>query len=363
MLLEKEDLGKSYDSSYFNKKVKEYGIKDVYDIQPNIPTNSFVYLPVALLSPQPAKIAWGILSIVFLLVSVILIIKVFEIPVRENLGMLTLILILVWHPVYLNLALGQVYLFLLFLFCLSMKALANNSQAKAAVPISLCLLSKGYGWIIFLWFLIKRKWKAALVTILSIIIGFLLTLYFIRWDTWLTYWNVIASHIGRNPTDSFVAYQNINSFLRHLFIFDKDLNPFPLLNLPEPTVFVIVVITNLAVILIVSLRMKNTLPSYSAFLGLGIITAPIAEEYSYVLFLPLAIILFKYFYEQSKTIIVQASLFATAILLIALPLDYKSLQFSSFPLWLLAYPKLYAGIILLICYYIMTKSGVNNNER
>src|SRR5437773_6451424 len=79
MLLEGEDLGKSYDSSYFNVKIKEYGIKGVYDIHYNIPTNSFAYLPVAWLPPQPAKIVWGTLSIAFLLVSILLLLHVYEI--------------------------------------------------------------------------------------------------------------------------------------------------------------------------------------------------------------------------------------------------------------------------------------------
>ena len=369
MLLEGEDLGKSYDSSYFNVKVKEYGIHRVYDVQPNIPTNSFVYLTVAWLPPETAKIVWGIFSIAFLLLSVLLLLNVFEISIRDNIGVLVLTLVLIWYPVYLNLALGQIYLFLLFLFCISMKGVKNNSNSRAAIPVSLCFLSKGYGWIILFWFLIRRKWKIALTILSFIIIGFLLTLYFIKWNTWLTYLNLIAASVGRHSTDSFAAYQNINSFVRHLFIFDKDLNPFPLINLPGGAVFAIVIVINIAIILLMSLRIykennpQKLLLSYSAFLGLGVITAPVAEEYSYVLFLPLAIILFKYLFEGFKKVTLQGLIYAAAVLLIVLPLDYKSLQFSAFPLWLLAYPKLYAGIILLICYYIMTKPGTTDNER
>src|SRR5437867_3783826 len=119
MLLKGEDLGKSYDSSYFNVKIKEYGINGVYDVQPNIPTNSFAYLPVAWLNPLTAKIVWGTLSIAFLLVSILLLLHVYEISIRDNAGTLALILALIWRPVYLNLALGQIYLFLLFLFSIS----------------------------------------------------------------------------------------------------------------------------------------------------------------------------------------------------------------------------------------------------
>lgn len=364
MLLENEDLEKSYDNDYFNVKVKEYGIKGVYDIHYNIPTNSFAYLPVAWLPPETAKIAWGILSLLFLVVSVILLLDVYEISIRDNIGILILILVLIWRPVYLDLALGQIYLFLLFLFSVTMKGIKRENTFITVIPISMSFLLKGYGWIILLWFLIRRKWRIALISGLCIILGFLITLYFIKWNTWVTYCSVLLNSIGRHSTDSLAAYQNINSFIRHLFIYDSGLNPYPLVNLPGTMVFVIVIVINLAIIFIMSKglykenNLKKLILSCSAFLGLGVITAPVAEEYSYVLFLPLAINLFKHLYEKFENdgkIILLEVIYGAAVLLIIMPLDYRALQFSPFPLWLLAYPKLYAGIILLICYYIVMR--------
>jgi len=49
--------------------------------------------------------------------------------------------------------------------------------------------------------------------------------------------------------------------------------------------------------------------------------------------------------------------------ILALPLNYKSLQNVKFPLILLAYPKLYAGIILLVLFLLLLKKKelINKN--
>ncbi|HEX7572295.1 MAG TPA: hypothetical protein VF514_04325, partial [Bacteroidota bacterium] len=40
---------------------------------------------------------------------------------------------------------------------------------------------------------------------------------------------------------------------------------------------------------------------------------------------------------------------AMAVLVMAAPINYKALQYSAFPVVLLAYPQLYAGLALLWC--------------
>ena len=45
LLLEGEDLSSSYDTSYFNSKIKEFNITSVQDLPNNIPTNAFLFLP------------------------------------------------------------------------------------------------------------------------------------------------------------------------------------------------------------------------------------------------------------------------------------------------------------------------------
>ncbi|MBM2840941.1 MAG: hypothetical protein HW412_1469 [Bacteroidetes bacterium] len=90
--------------------------------------------------------------------------------------------------------------------------------------------------------------------------------------------------------------------------------------------------------------------SYSSAIAVSVVTAPSAEEYHYVLFLPLMVglILFrvKVLMENQRFRIIDVVL-SCAIVLMALPLKYKTLQFESFPMILLAYPRLTAGLVLL----------------
>ena len=163
--------------------------------------------------------------------------------------------------------------------------------------------------------------------------------------------------MGQLPQMGHVAYQTINSLLLHLFVFDQKWLPHPFLILPNNFVFILSICISLLFIFYVLFEKnvdKELLPlSFSAAIAAGVVTAPVAEEYHYLLFLPLVIgmsrILFEQFKEKRKFSVTEF-FFTLAVLIMIIPLNYKALQFSSAPLYLLAYPKLYAGIILLIIY-------------
>jgi 4-amino-4-deoxy-L-arabinose transferase-like glycosyltransferase len=156
------------------------------------------------------------------------------------------------------------------------------------------------------------------------------------------------------------AYQTINSLLMHLFVFDEKWLPHPVINLPVNIVFIFSLLVNISIILYVisgkTQSPEQMLLSFSAAIAAGVVTAPVAEEYHYLLFIPLFIGLGDYFYNKyldKKRIGLQEILFFTAVLIMILPLNYKALQDSVFPIYLLAYPKLYAGLILL---YVFKRS-------
>lgn len=382
MLLEADDISQSYDTVYFNKKINEYGIHNIYDVQYNIPATSFVYLPVAWLQPQNAKIVWGIISILFYIFSSVMLLKIYDIKLLGNPGLILMTIIFLWHPIYENIALGQMFGLLLFLLVLSLLGLKKKNVILTSITLTLSILSKGYGIILYLWLLVSKRYKIFILSFMLVLLVIVLTIPLIHISSWESFYKLLGTSLGRSDYDSNVAYQSVNGFIRHLFIYNKELNPNALFNLPNNYILFLTLIINLVIIVILLFKSKEhsnynhlNLLSFSALIAASVVTAPIAEEYHYVLMLPLAVgltgILFckknsltnitKNDSKNNADSIIKKILFIISILLIAIPLRYKTLQLSEFPVYLLAYPKLYGGLIMLGLFY--TSFVKNKNVR
>ncbi len=363
ILLDGESLSKGYEAEFFNQKINEYGFKNIYDLYNIIPTNAFVYLPVVLLAPGPAKITWGIFSLIFLISSLILLLKTFDIKYSDNMGLLFIIMVFLWHPLYENLALGQMYIFLLFLFSLSLYGLRKNVSILNWLPVTLSVLFKGYGVLYYAWLYFTKHFKRLIISSTVMFALILITLPIIHLATWETFFDVTFSTLGRFNEDSNVAYQTINGFVRHMLVYDKELNPNALANISSNIVFFFVILINLTVVILILFKTKNyyhdkefNLISLSAIIASIVTTAPMAEEYTYALFLPLTIALgYTLFRKNSDSkemlFTIPKILYIFAVLELMLPIHYKTLQLSSFPVFLMAYPKLYGGLILLGIFY------------
>jgi uncharacterized integral membrane protein len=166
------------------------------------------------------------------------------------------------------------------------------------------------------------------------------------------------------PYMGHVAYQTVNSFIMHLFVYDQKWLPNPLLSLPQNVVFLAAFVSNIIIIVFIVFdkaeKPEHLLLSFSAAIAAGVVTAPVAEEYHYLLFLPLAVGLCKYLFEKFKEkprLSLENVLYLAALLTMIVPLNYKNLQFSSAPVYIVAYPKLFAGMLFLAVYRFGVKSS------
>jgi len=360
LMADGDDLSKAYDDDYFNTKIKERGIKVSDILASNIPTNSFALAPFVWLEPKTARIVWSLFSIVLFFYTLYLLFIVYGISLKNSSGLAILIIVLLWRPLYENIALGQLYCLLLFLFSLTLWGLHKNKKLYSSLALSLIFLLKGYGVVNFIWLAVKRNWKVLAFTLAFILTGILLSMFVIGSGVWETYLIDASAKLGKLPSMGHNAYQTVNSLFMHLFVYDEKWLQHPLIILPNNIVFIFSLLVNLSIILyITSGKIQNSkqmLISFSAAIAAGVVTAPVAEEYHYLLFIPLLIGLSDYFYNkylETKRFGLQEILFLTAVLIMILPINYKALQDSVFPIYLLAYPKLYAGLILL---YVFKKS-------
>ncbi len=355
MLLDGEDLTQVYDYEEFNKRIHEYGMENVRDMPNNIPTNSVVMLPVAWMSPVAAKVSWTVISLIAFGASVALLFHLYGISLRENLHLGILTLVFLWRPIYENVAFGQIYFVLLLLFSLAMYGLKRKNSFLSSAPMAAAVLFKGYGIVPLIWMTFRSYRKEVIFCLVFIILGGLLLLPRIGLVTWQKYYEAVIASLGGLPMHGHTAFQTVNSFITHLFLFDAEWLPAPVLSLPAAVVRGLSYAANIVLIILVVTRSNgNTagtlLLSFSAVIALGVVTAPLAEEYHYVLFLPLAIGLSAWTVKQllrTWKIGILELVILTAIIIMALPLNYKFLNSAPQAFLLFAYPKLIAGIVLL----------------
>jgi len=347
-----KDFTELYDFNTFNDPQHSYGISKL-DAPNNLPTNAFTLLPFAWMDAYNARIAWSIFSIILYFFAIYLLLRIYEIHWRANIGLDILCLLFLWYPSYSNVRFGQLYFLLLFLFVLSLYGIKKHRLSLTAVPIAVALLLKGYGIIPLLWLIYNKRWREVVATIGVVIIVIAASLPFFGIDAWVVYYNKVVLQLNGLPSGAHVVYQEINGFIHHLFLYNKDWSPSPLIVLPESVVIYAGLIINIFVIgttIIISSKTMDMVMSYATAIAIGVVTSPLSFEYHYVLFLPLVIgLLAKLFAKDlrfkpnSSSVVLLA-----AIVLMALPLHYADLQTAPVPLILLAYPKLYAGLAILL---------------
>jgi len=355
LALQGESLDRAYDDAYFQAKLREFGF-DLRDEPNNIPTAGLAFMPVAWLPPTAARIAWSCISLASLAYALVLLFGISGIRAAGNTGMWLLTLVFLWKPAYDTVAFGQVYFLLLLLFALSMKGLMRDRVAGTSVPLSLAFLVKGYGIVPALLLALRRRWKefGLAVAVTAGIIVATLPLFGIQ--AWSGFLSTVLPSLGNSPSSAHVAYQTINGFLRHFFTFDPVWAPHPLIVLPGAAVTVLSYGISTAAVILVLFRSRlgrgpDTFLSFGTALAAGVVTAPMAEEYHFVLFIPLIFALAAGFETPGRAgewKTYGTLMAALAVLLMAAPLHYKGLQDSPFPVGLLAYPKLYSGLALLI---------------
>lgn len=357
-------MDKYYQYDEFNEYIGSLGFPTMKVKPHNLPTNAFGMLPLALLTPYQAKIAWTILSLILYFLSIKLLLNLNGLHLQSNLGIGVVTLSLLWRPLYENIVMGQFYIALLFLFTLSMYTLTKKQHVLTSLPIASALLLKGYGIVAVLWFAFKRNWNVLGSTIILFIAVVMISLPLFSTSTWNAYYSEIVSTLGRTPLDGHVAYQTVNGFFLHIFTYDEQWLPHPLITLPQIVVVIFSLVANLLLMIFVfrhtPVSEKNQMYfSYSSVVALNVVTAPISEEHAYILFLPLIIGLLAHLLKENngKVALNFLSIICLiSIILLALPIRYETLQFAKAPWILFAYPKLYAGLGILICSSLYSRS-------
>lgn len=308
------------------------------------PVTSLLVLPLAALPLDTARMVWALTNLFFLITALWFI----QDSLRANpffFALLTLTAFL-FAPVADNIRIGQSYVWQLWLFSIALWGLQRERVAATAFGLGAAAIFKLSGAPVWLLLLAKKRWRELSASLGVIAVWVLLGAMVLGWDSWYHFFIMFPSRLVFEGWQTVVAYQTTPSFFLHLFVFDAQWNPQPLLHAP-PLAAVFTIIVGAAT-LFITLRTSQHAPmdlGFAAAITLSVILFPQAEEYHYsLLLLPFAVAGAHLLQMQSDTLL--GILFFSALLLIALPIPYKQLGWDDGMRALLTYPRLYGGWLL-----------------
>ncbi len=360
LLLEGESVSNFYNDYWFSSKVGKYdpGIYEIYSV--NLPTTSFILLPIASFDYKTARIIWTCFNVIILFITITLITNS-----NSHKGIwlpIILIIFFVYQPLYVNFSYGQVYILILFLLTLVWLAYRSGKEEWLGIIIGLIFVLKSTTFILWILLLNQKKWKSFGWLLLTIVLIFFVTLPFVGLDSWFEYINKLSNY-SSNPSLSVTAYQTVHSFFNHITSYHEYWNPEPIFDLP-------VLGKSLAIIfslIILSLTIYNVYKfnkpdlSFGTFIIAGVILNPASMDYHYILIIiPIFILLNHLVNIRSNLLWI---CFIISFLLIATRLPYISPKVT-IGIWaLFAYPKLYGAIGLFSSSLIVSyKLKINGKQ-
>lgn len=341
LLLEGEYVSSFYDDDWFSERVEKYvpGVYEIYLV--NLPTTSLVALPIAAFDYKTARIIWITFNLLILLVVVGLIVS--KMKYRDAWLPLVLLIFLSFQPLYANISFGQIYIFIFCLLVLGWFAFAAQNEKILGIIIGVIFILKTAGTFLWILLAIQKKWKSLLWVLVTALFLFVITLPFFGLNSWLAYGNKLINYTD-SPTLSVTAYQSVHSFFHHLFVFNEQRNPEPVINLPiiGKSLTIIFTLCILIVTIVSALKFKKSDLAFGSFIIAGLILNPATIDYHYVLILIPIIILIDWLKNNPAPGV--WTIFLFSFILIALSIPYTSPKVTS-GLWaVLAYPKLYGAL-------------------
>ncbi len=354
LLLEGEDPARFYDNDWFSQQAQRFE-PTVNDINVNPPTLALLALPLAWLPYRTARLLWGTLNL--LLLGLFLWGLWREMKWDQTTTAWVILGTALFQPVYANQGQGQLYLLLAVLTLWGWIGYRRQNEALLGAALAGLLLLKLAG--LFLWPLLlgQKRWRALLWGGgTSLVIG-LLMLPWLTWASWLTHLRFILVSPSA-PERAATAYQGFNGLIRHLFSYDPIYSPEPLLLSPMLARWLPVFVLGLMLVVTLWLgaKAKGADGPFMAAVVLGVIASPLALDYHYVLLLLPLMVMGSV--SRPRTPFWFPVAFLVSYLLIALPWPYTTPRLAHGWLAFLAYPKLYAGLLLwAICLFPAVKEN------
>lgn len=358
LVAEGEDSALFYDYDWYNIQIARFVPPHIKDININPPFLNLFLLPLINLSYNQARTLWTGFSLLCLLGTIWL--WMHELKLRYGWLPFMGVLVLTFQPVQANLWLGQIYIFLLALTSVLWWGYRRERDGIAGGTLGFLLILKLALLPLWALFLVQQRWKILFWGAVVSVSLFLLTLPLLGWNAWARCLQLMLNPDPRLGP-SVTAYQTIFSFFRHLFIYDPQWNLAPIFHAPILGItgawVTFAVLLSIPLYLAYKLTTQDAHPAsvessdllMAVFIILSVILNPLALDYHYPLLLLPIVILANWAWllpVPRHTRLLALLVLGAGIALIAADLPYNSPKVAVGWWALLAYPKLYGGLLL-----------------
>ncbi len=184
-----------------------------------------VYPPFALLFFYPfsflnfflAQKIWFFLSLTFFLLSIYIIFKINKENLFSTMGFLIMGLIFLYFPSRFTLGMGQINNLILFITVLGIYYLNKKDDFKSGIFFGLAISIKFFPLLFLIYFILLKRYKLLITTILSFFIFLVLGFIFIGYDLNIYFYNsILPSLLNSWKTEYY--NQSISAFVGRLLI-------------------------------------------------------------------------------------------------------------------------------------------------
>jgi hypothetical protein len=224
-----EKLHSFYDWTWFQRQMSYAGFeRQLGAYTPQTPLTMVPILPLTLNPPQTAKRLWLLANIGFLAAALWLLAAMARTPIEQ----LALLAFCGYGSLASNFGLGQYYVFLLFLITLSVYLFRAGWGATGGFVSGVAFGLKLYTGPLGLYFLAKRKWKAAFGMAAGAVLMLLLAMAIFGWpDVQMYLTRVLPRTLEGGSVDPYnPGNATFATFLQRLFVMEPQLNPQPLVD-------------------------------------------------------------------------------------------------------------------------------------
>ena len=186
----------------------------------------FVTIIFSVFSIFPIVIAskiWLAISISSLLLSLYLCFKLFKIRILSSLALILSSLVFVYFPVRFTLGMGQLNLLVLLFVVLTFYFYIKDKDAYSGICLGISIMLKLFPVLIILYFLVLKRFKILLYTLLTFAGLSLVSYFFIKPEINNNYWLHLLPVLTSTPVDyynqalsGFLAREIHNYFFRDL---------------------------------------------------------------------------------------------------------------------------------------------------
>ena len=346
MYLDGKDLKTAYDNVEFNRQLLLYGINDqIVSFVPYPPLTALLMLPIAKLAPIDAKLAWNIFNLLLLASCIFILGKISGINYLKC-GM---IFFFSGFALANNFMFGQVYLLVLLFLLLSMYFMQQGKDILSALFITLSIVLKFYTIFFIFLFIFKKRYKLLVYTIVFSVLIYIPVVMLTGIDLNVFYFTKIMSRLGDGWVGTVYAaeYQSFISLLHRWFDYEPMLNPFPFAQ--SILAFYILKYTYIFFILTLSISVvkantQNLKLELSLFCITCLLLLPLNASYQFVVLIPAAAILFKYYSEQKKYVVAASMILLMFVMNSHLQIFAVNLLKNT-PFYIFAYVKLIGLLI------------------